>query len=213
MSLFDGFRKKKDAAVVPTVKEEKNNNIDTTANVSKDEEERYYFENPIEFAIYCKLYANGRNIIWVSADDYFKEYQKAYQLFEQRQFSKAIEIFRECLKLNPIGLSARFEICEAYLQMQNLNAAKSTLMEMKDYLVEDQSIAKFYRRMGFIEVERGNYKVAASCYQYSLKFENHPSVIQELMYIKSKGGFGVASGDSEKVLSKTGIPVLTKITE
>ncbi len=191
MSLFDGFRKKKENVTAPAKTEEKLNQI-----TNNTEEERYYFENPIEFAVYCKLYANGRNIIWVSGDEYLKEYQKGYQLFEQGQFSKAIEVYKNCLKLNPIGVSARFEMCEAYLQLHKLSNAKNTLLKMKDYLVKEKSIAKFYRRMGFIEIENGNYKVAASCYQYSLKFENHPSVMQELMYIKSKGGFGATSGVS-----------------
>ena len=83
---------------------------------------------------------------------------------------------------------------------------------MKDFLIEEKNIARFYRRMGYIEIEKGNYKVAAACYQYSQKFENHPSVVQELMYIKAKGGFGVASGNPEKVLSSAGLPVLTKTT-
>ena len=207
MSLFDGFRKKKEIASSPEKAEEK-----AIPSVESEEEVRLYFENPIEFAVYCKLYANGRKIIWVSADDYIKEYQKGYQLFEQGQFIKAIETYKACLKLNPIGLNARFEMCEAYLQLHKLSNAKSTLLEMKDYLIEEKSIARFYRRMGFIEIENNNFKVAASCYQYSLKFENHPSVMQELMYIKSKGGFDATSGDPEKILTKAGIPVLTKTT-
>ena len=96
--------------------------------------------------------------------------------------------------------------------MGNLSAAKNTLLEMKDYLIEEKNIARFYRRMGYIEIEKGNYKVAAACYQYSQKFENHPSVVQELMYIKSKGGFGVATGKPENILSSAGLPLLKKTT-
>lgn len=203
MSLFDGFRKKKSTTVAPSVA--------TTANASKDEDERFYFENPIEFAIYCKLYASGRNITWISADAYLKEYQKAYQLFEQRQFSKAIEILEECLKLNPIGISARFEICEANLQMHNLSAAKNALLEMKDYLVDNQSIAKFYRRLGFVETESGNYKTAAACYLYSKEFENHPSIAQELMYIASKGGDSVLISNPAQILMKANYPILSSV--
>lgn len=58
MSLFDSFRKKKDA----TVAQNEKSSIATTAIASKEEDERFHFENPIEFAIYCKLYANGQNI-------------------------------------------------------------------------------------------------------------------------------------------------------
>jgi len=100
-------------------------------------------------------------------------------------------------------------MCEAYLQLHNLSSAKQSLLDMKDFLVEEKAIAKFYRRFGFIEIEQGHYREAAACYQYSLKFENHPSVLQELMYIKSQGGSGAVAGVPEKVLSNARIPVLT----
>ena len=211
MSLFDGFRKKKAERL------EDNQNVIAKENPAlpkenqeSTESEGYYFENPTELAIYGKLYAKGKTVYWLSGDNYLVEYKRGYQLFEQGQYSRAIEAYKKCLELNPIGLSARFEICEAYLKMGNLSSARNTLLEMKDYLIEEKNIARFYRRMGYIEIEKSNYKTAAACYQYSQKYENHPSVIQELMYIKSKGGFGVISGNSEKILSSAGLPVLTK---
>ncbi len=211
MSLFDGFRKKK-----AENSEEKQSELEKVRpalhkeSPENTESEGYFFENPIEFAIYGKLYAKDRTVYWLSGDNYWVEYKKGYQLFEQRQYSRAIEAYKKCLELNPIGLSARFEICEAYLQMGNLSAARNTLLEMKDFLIEEKNIARFYRRMGYIEIEKGNYKIATASYQYSQKFENHPSVVRELMYIKSKGGFGIALENPEKVLTSAGLPVLAK---
>ncbi len=211
MSLFDGFRKKK-AEQIASKQEQPTAEKAPLENPSSADSEGYYFESPIELAIYGKLRANNKTVYWLSGDNYWVEYKKGYQLFEQGLFAKAIEAYKKCLELNPIALSARFEICEANLKMGNLSVAKNALLEMKDFLIEEKNIARFYRRMGFIEIEKGNYKVAAACYQYSQKFENHPSVAQELMYIKSKGGFGVASGNPEKVLSAAGLPILTKTT-
>ena len=92
--------------------------------------------------------------------------------------------------------------------MGNFPAARNTLLEMKDFLIEEKCIARFYRRMGYIEIEEENYKVAAACYQYSRKFEAHPSVAQELMYyIMSKAGKGVASNNPEKILSRANLPL------
>ena len=141
-----------------------NDNLDNT------EFEGYYFENPLELAIYGMLYAKDKNVRWLSGDNYLVEYQKGYQLFEQGRYNKAIEAYKKSLELNPIGLSARFEICEAYLAMGNFPAARNTLLEMKDFLIEEKCIARFYRRMGYIEIKEENYKVAAACYQYSRKF-------------------------------------------
>lgn len=211
MSLFDGFRKKKsEQAETKQRKLEKENSIIPKESPIKAEAEGFYFQSPIELAIYGKLYAKDKTVYWLSGDNYMVEYRRGYQLFEQGQYSKAIEAYKECLKLNPIGISARFEICEAYLKMGNLSAASNALLEMKDFLIEEKNIARFYRRIGYIEIEKRNYKVAAACYQYSQKFENHPSVAQELMYIKSIGGFNMITASPEKVISSAGLPLLTK---
>lgn len=210
MSLFDGFRKKKTEH--PKVMQNDFNKERTDVsndNLDNDESEGYYFENPLELAIYGMLYAKDKNVQWLSGDNYLVEYQKGYQFFEQGRYNKAIETYKKSLELNPIGLRARFEICEAYLALGNLSAARDTLLEMKDYLIEESSIARFYRRMGYIEIEKGNYKVATACYQYSRKFEANPLVAQELMYIMSKAGKGVASKNPEMVLSKAKLPLLT----
>lgn len=202
MSLFDGFRKKKDDK-----SEVKQKAIETNT-----ESEGYYFENPLELAIYGKLFAKDKTVRWLSGDNYVVEFQKGYQFFEQGLYGKSIEAYKKSLELNPIGLSARFEICEAYLAMGNFPAARNTLLEMKDFLIEEKCIARFYRRMGYIEIEEENYKVAAACYQYSRKFEAHPSVAQELMYIMSKAGKGVASNNPEKILSRANLPLLSTKT-
>lgn len=172
--------------------------------------EQYHFENMIEFMTYVGLHSTNKAVIWLPPDSYWAEYKKGYQLFEQGQFDLAIDAYKRCLELNPIGLSARFEICEAYIKMDCLSLAQSTLLEMKDYLAEKDKIARFYRRMGFIETQKGNYEVATACFQYSLQYDNNPMAIKELQYIKSKGGSGAAaSGDDPKqTLISANIPIL-----
>ena len=90
--------------------------------------EQYYFENPVEFALYTKIYDKKTDIIWLSGDKYIELYKTGYQLFECRQFVKAIETFKECLKLNPIGISARVELVECYLQSRQFALARKSLM-------------------------------------------------------------------------------------
>lgn len=210
MSLFDGFMKKKDDKSEVKQSELKKECPTTQKSLETNtESEGYYFESPLELAIYGKLFAKNKTVRWLSGDNYLIEYQKGYQLFEQGQYNRAIETYKRCLELNPIGINARFEICESYINIGNLSAARDTLLEMKDFLIEEKSIARFYRRMGYIEIEKENYKVAAACYQYSRKFEANPLVAQELMYIMSKAGKGVASKKPEKVLSKAKLPLLT----
>ncbi len=171
-------------------------------------EENYYFENPIEFAMYVKLNNNKANVNWISSDKYLDMYRKGYQLFECGQYAKAIDVYKECLKLNPVGISARFELVECYIVTKQLAFARKSLYDMKDFLMEDALKAKFYRRIGYIAIEEGSYKEAYACYQYSLNYENHPSVSQEMQYIESKAGRSVIKISIEGVLKESKVPVI-----
>lgn len=170
--------------------------------------EEYYFENAEEFTTYGEMYGGEKNVIWVSEEKYLEKYQKGFNLFETGRYGEAIEILKESLILNPIGISARFEMCECYIQLHDLLTAKNILLEMKDYLTNDAAIAKFYRRLGFIETELKNFDASAACYFYSVKFENHPSVMNELQYIISVAGQGVLEGDPVARLQKHGVPII-----
>ncbi len=212
MSLFDGFKKKTtdtkkkedttigNAVFVPSTSNKESNSTEPIG---------FYFENVLELAIYGKLFSNGRTVNWISAKNYLEQYQKGYQLYEKRKYAQAIEEYRKCFELNPIGISARFEICEAYMRLKDWNSAKKTLLDMQNILVYDEkTIARFYRRFGFMEVEKGNYSLAAACYLYSKKFEDHPSLANELLYVRSKGGAAVLTSNPERVLSSAGVPIL-----
>lgn len=176
--------------------------------VKQEQEEQWYFENPIELALYAKLYNKKNNVIWISGDKYFELYKVGYQLFECKQYAKAINTYKECLKLNPIGVSARFELVECYLAIRQFSLARKALYDMKDFLYSDQLKAKFYRRIGFVAIEEKSFKEAYACYQYSLKYKNHPSVSQEMRYIESKAGASVRRIDAESVLNKYNIPIV-----
>lgn len=176
--------------------------------VKEEAEEQLYFENAIEFAMYVNLYSKKNKVTWVSSDKYIELYKKGYQLFECRQFAKAIDVYKDCLKLNPIGISARFELVECYLMSKQFSLARKSLYDMKDFLHDDCLKAKFYRRVGYVAIEEGSYKEAYACYQYSLKYENHPSVFQEMKYIESKAGMSVKRIDADETLAKYNVPII-----
>lgn len=171
-------------------------------------EESFYFENPIELAIYGKLHGKGSTVSWISSDKYLELYKKGYQLFECGQYAKAIDVYKECLKLNPIGISARFELVECYIVTKQLSFARKSLYDMKYYLLEDSQKARFYRKIGYIAIEEGSYKEAYACYKYSLNYENHPSVSQEMQYIESKAGSTIRKVSAESTLTAHNIPLL-----
>ncbi len=168
----------------------------------------YCFENLSEFAMYTQLYKSETNVVWDSSDIYIKTFNEAYHLVEQRQHSQAIDILNECLKVNPIGLSARFELVECYIFTKQYSAATDILCGMKDYLYNNSQKAKLYRRLGFIAIEKASYEEAKACYKYSLYFEDHPSVLQEMRYIDAKAGDVANNISAEIILIEHNIPLL-----
>ena len=177
--------------------------------VASTNDEEFYFENTEEYVVYC-IFNKAKNVRWRSAgENYIKELQQGFQLYEEGRYEEAIEVLKNSLRLNPIGISARFELCEAYLKLGKLYEAKNALMEMKDYFIFDKHVAKFYRRMGFIATEEKKYQCAVACLMVSLKFENHPIVENELKYIKQISGIN-PSGliFLEDILRQNGIPVI-----
>lgn len=219
MSLFEKFTKKKrdDSLSAKATTPLAETDMDTTAEETTAEEqsEGYYFQNIIELAIYGKLHGKGKTVNWLSGNDYIEAYNKGYQLFEQGRFQEALTAYYDSLKLNPIGLSARFEICEIFIKLNKFAEAKKTLLEMEAYLIEKENIAQFYRRFGFIAIEEGNYDCALAAYTYSLNFSDHPLAKNEMDYIKQVSRMGslkaaTISRNAVSILEKNGLPILVE---
>lgn len=173
--------------------------------------EGYYFEGPLELAIYGKLFGGDDKFIsWLPGNRYRDQYQKGYQLAEEGKYEEAIDAYRASLEFNPIGISARFEICECFIRLKDFYSAKETLYAMIPYLLDPKHLAKFYRRIGYIAVEQGNNLCAASCFVYSKNFECHPGTEQELQNIFARTGVqpGFIAGDPTAYLRRYHIPVL-----
>ena len=207
MSLFDGFRKKK-AEQTDTKLENQEKGLPSAIVNDGDGSEGFYFANIEEMAAYGKTHGTGKNVLWLTGSDYSDAYRIGFQLFEKGQYRQAIEAYQNCFKLNPVALSARFEICEAYLKLRDLANAKNTLNELKKYLIRKEDIARFYRRIGFIETEQRNYRVAEACLLYSIKYEDIKSAQSELLYIRAQNHKPVKPNEIERVLSEANIPLL-----
>lgn len=181
--------------------------------IDDSDADRFCFDGKMEFFIYAKHakdIGRKKNIIWVNKSTYNDRFMQGYHLYEDRKYEKALQAYKKALEVNPVGINARFEICECYLKLGNLIGARTTLLEMQDFLVENKHIAKFYRRLGFIAIEQQDYRLAAACFVHSLKHEKSNLVIDELLYIHSATGGIEPIGDPEKVMRSAKIPILTR---
>lgn len=215
MGLLDKFLKRSPSKSA-TVKAKMITTQETVLDdVSRDRRSGYYFQNITEFLLYVK-YHKEEDIVWLKGNNYVDAFNRGSLLFEEGRFQESLMELRNGLRFNPIGIDARFEMCEVYIKMHAFTEAKKTLFEMKDYLVEAKSIAQFYRRLGYIATEEEIYNCAIAAYFYSFKFEDHPTVKDEMIYI-----FSVSHMDPEEatlitknavsVLKKNGIPILTEM--
>ena len=183
----------------------------TTIAEKDPDMERFSFEDPTEMVLYvkhCKAVGKNNGVAWTSSREYMDRFKKGYDLFEDGQFEKALEAYRDALTVNPVGVRARFEICECYLNLGMLPEAKQTLMDLQEYLVKPTDIACFYRRVSYIATEQEDYRLAVACLLYSREFERSPYVTRELMYIMSVAKDLERVSDPEQVLEDAGIPVL-----
>lgn len=188
--------------------DEKENNADVKKDARKAAEDSFYFESADEMKIYGKLHKGA--VVWKRGDAYINAFRKSFELFENSEFHKAIELLKECLALNPIGISARFEIAECYIQLRDYISAITSLMLMRGYLTQSIDKALFYRRLGYIYSELENYVLAAACYIYSEKFVRHPSVEPELEFIESMSDINLNAVKTNPllVLRNFNIPIL-----
>ncbi len=163
-------------------------------------EKHYYFENQNEFLIYSSINNDDSEIVWVSNDKYLELYNEGFAQFENNQFSAAIKKYKQCLEINPIGISARFELAECYIATKQYALAKEILFSMRDYFYENCHTARFYRRLGFILVEEKLYEIAYACFHRSLKFENHNIAKNEMQYLRMKHQIDVSNTYAESIL-------------
>ena len=89
-----------------------------------------------------------------------------------------------------------------------LPGARQTLLDMQEYLVTATDAARFYRRMGFIETEQCNYRLAVACFLFSLRYEESEVVKNELTYITAVTGKSIRIANLEAALKRAGLPIL-----
>ena len=181
----------------------------TSAMENTEDGEIWCFNDSKEFIIYTALNKN-KNVVWMKSDEYDKYWNDGFKLFDAGKYDDAIRSYQKCLSMNPISLYVRFEITECYIQLHNYVQAINILMSNVKNLLYNEDIARFYRRVGYINIELKNYDCAVACYLYSIKFENHPSILQEIMYITQQLSEMSQVNNPEEVLKDNNIIIINK---
>lgn len=116
----------------------------------------------------------------------YREYfSRGSKLFDEKRYLDAIDAYLKCLEYKKNDTNARFEIIEAYIALHNYDEAMNWLEDIVPYLVRDNDKAKWYRRLGFIAIEKIDYELASALYICSLAYEESTSARNELLYIST----------------------------
>ena len=169
----------------------------------------FYFETAAEW-LTCWRLLGERPISWQQGDAYLERYRRGRRFMEEGRFRWAIQTLRGSLCLNPVGISARFALCECYFRLKECSSARRCLNETARFLTASGEIARFYRQMGHIEYEGGNYLGAMACYAYSLKFADDSAVegtLEQIRVHMGEAGDQVCR-DPVSVLKRRNITVL-----
>lgn len=109
-------------------------------------------------------------------------------LFDVGRHEEAIEWLRKAIKWNPAQTQFYYEIATNYKKLGDLNAALEAGGEAFAYIMDAQSLARWYRERGFIAIEQGQLRLAAAEFRYSNIFEESPLAMSEIMYIRQEYG-------------------------
>ena len=119
------------------------------------------------------------NIVWTLG--HRELFQKAFDLFEKRQYQESINGHLEYLQYNPIGKTSRLEIATCYLNMGKPDLALETLKTLYPlYCCKDAAIL---RRLGYTLFDLKDYRSSWICNWASLKYEDSPIAKKEIIQL------------------------------
>ncbi len=150
--------------------------------------EYHYFTNHLEEEIFNEYIDAKKDVRYIPNNQPLLDlyYVYGFLFLETKNFNKAEEYLKKALKINPISSRILLELSEVY-KGQSLNKYFFYTTQALKYAYYPQDIARCYRNLGFYYIEAGEYKVSASLYNFSMKYELSPLAYKELQYLKTKG--------------------------
>lgn len=160
--------------------------VDTYGQLSvhSDKDTLYFdFDEAIEHILYDCLYDPTKNI--KNAQFRYNELYLAYGtvLFEQERYEEAEVAFEEAMRWNPTNAFIALEYADALKEQGKLESFYQANLDLYPFIVYPEDLARFYRNLGFYFRETGSLQTAASCYRWSLQYDQQNYVLLALSSI------------------------------
>lgn len=131
-------------------------------------------------------------------------------LVELKRLEEARIMLKKGLRWNPLNFSMTMEYIETFKMGGDIDKAFELTIEAFKIAIHPSQIARCYRNLGYIFVEKKLYSEAVTCYIMSDQFEKDAKQTQaELYYIQQVSGktFNPSMKEFEEYSKKYGFPI------
>lgn len=141
-----------------------------------------YYETPEELALYGALLTD--EIPLAGRAEYpILIYYQGFLLVDDGRYQEAAEHLEKALALNPMRISTAMELSQCCTALRDYEGALELLGYIRSLCLLPEDIAWYYRRLGFIACEMGQYELSRHCQLYSLLFEDSDMAYSELEFV------------------------------
>lgn len=165
------------------------------------------FENVQEFMLFASRHKDI-SIKWAPSDEYKNIFDMTQKLLDGGMYICAINRLQELFKYNPLSINGRIELVNAYLGINKCDPAEKLLLDMADYIKTKDLAAFFYRRLGYIYIERREPELALACLYISIDYLDTESARNEIEYVEKTFNVTVPDNDAEYIVVENNIPII-----
>lgn len=169
----------------------------------------YNFTNPVDFVIFVDKNKNkGYNIEWCRVPFYQIYMGLVYIDIEEKNWDSAHKNIENALLWSPGNIEALFQINEIYKMNGQFDKLKDNTDKIFDNIYDAVNLARYYRTLGYYNIEMKNYELAYALYCISLMFARDEGVFVELDYICKVQGikpYKLEPKEAVKIVKDAGI--------
>lgn len=133
----------------------------------------FAFANVSEWEKYKNKYAKDLIVSWKWKDEYKGFIINAEGYLSRGDYTNALKKYEDALKMNPVGIAARFGIVRTYIESGDYTEAETTLRKMMDLIYYKSDASNFYLLFGKLMQKRGFLNsCVASCILSNMQKEN-----------------------------------------
>jgi len=173
--------------------------------------ERYFSFNHILDAYFYTYFKKDTEQLHYTEENISAFYRlRGFTQMHQEKWTDAVMSYRKALNWNPVDLDSLFQLCELYKKTGNLEGCLANTEEAYHYCSSRNTLAHFYRNLGFYALETYQTELASALYTYSNIYYPSKQAEEELKYLEKATGKPIPEYtllQLQKILKENDIPL------